>query len=75
MIPYHLTERQEHKLRVDYVRSDKYNPSEWSRYRDYVAANIPGVLKVDYLGRGSAYIDRLWFESEKDLTLFLLRWS
>lgn len=76
MIRYVPKNRQEHKLRVEYVNSNEYDPSYWAGYRDYVVANVSGVLAAAYRdGDDSDFIEELVFENDKSLSWFILKYS
>ena len=76
-IRYTLNSVQERNLRIAYVNSDNFNYIDPVGYGDYVIANIPGAIGVEYQDNGdnSNYIDSVLFEDNQLISLFVLRYS
>ena len=76
MIRYEPTRRQEHTLRVEYVNSAAYDYNDWRAYRDYAINNVVGVVDAGYRGGDDPdTIEALVFDSDKNLTWFIMKYS
>lgn len=75
MILYKITKKQEHDLRVDYVRSSKYDREDYHGYSNYAMSIIPGLIDVGYEADRCDTIKTLIFDNDKSLTWFMLNWS
>lgn len=76
MIRYKISDIQEQRLRIEYVTSSEFDYNNYSGYYDYVLKNVPGTLEVHYRdGVDPNWVETIFFDKEKHLAWFMLRYT
>lgn len=78
MIVHKLTLEEEHTLRVAYIKSKTYKGrslGEYDDYKNYTMDSIPGVIDAVYYKGHRDYLLDLHFDSQENLSWFLLKYS